>query len=57
MRIINRYYSRFNNIKRTYDTVGKLLAKAKTNPIMFTPILFSVLDKNLKTYFTGKPQV
>lgn len=49
--------SGFNNIKRTYDTVGKLLAKAKTNPIMFAPILFSVLDKNLKTYFTGKPQV
>jgi len=24
---------------------------------MFAPILFSVLDKNLKTYFTGKPQV
>ena len=49
--------SGFNNIKRTYDTVGKLLAKAKTNPVMFAPILFSVLDKNLKTYFTGKPQV
>ena len=47
----------FNNIKRTYNTFGKLLAKAKTNPIMFAPILFSVLDNNLKTYFTGKPQV
>jgi len=45
----------FNNIKRTYNTFGKLLAKAKTNPIMFAPILFSVLDNNLKTYFTGKP--
>ena len=49
--------SGFNNIKRTYNTIGKLLAKAKTNPIMFAPILFSVLDRNLKTYFTGKPQV
>lgn len=47
----------FNNIKRTYNTIGKLLAKAKTNPIMFAPILFTVLDKNLKTHFTGKPQV
>jgi len=45
----------FNNIKRTYDIVGKLLAKAKINPIMFAPILFTVLDRNLRTYFTGKP--
>lgn len=47
----------FNNIKRTYNTVGKLLAKAKINPVMFAPILFTILDQKLKTYFAGKPQV
>ena len=47
----------FNNIMNNYPTIGSLLAKAKINPVMFAPILFSVLDQNSKTYFTGRPQI
>lgn len=44
-------------IKSEFNTLGKLLAKAKSNPILFTPLLFAVIETHSNTYVKNNYQV